>query len=136
MEAFSVEDCTPVIKDFYLSGETIHTQWSLGLLWEIMSDTFTSLTPTTNKPFTHHGVLSTVSVFYPLGLLAPITIQGSALLKELTSEPSDWVTLLLEDKLSRCEAWRYSLQDLKQIHVPHMYRSVFNHSPERVEVRE
>ncbi|KAL1280079.1 hypothetical protein QQF64_014679 [Cirrhinus molitorella] len=122
MEAFTPEDCAPVIKDLDLSGETSPTQRSLGLLWEIMTDTFTYSVSTVTKPFTRRGVLSTVnSVFDPLGLLAPVTIQGRALLRELTSEQSDWDSLLSEDKLSKWEAWRDSLQDLDQLHVPRTY---------------
>lgn len=112
MEAFPPEDCAPVIKDLDLSGETAPTQRSLGLLWEITSDTFTFSASTINKPFTRRGVLSPVnSVFdFPLGLLAPVTVQGRALLRELTSELSDWDTPLPQDKLSRWEAWRDSLK--------------------------
>ncbi|XP_034163934.2 uncharacterized protein LOC117598271 [Pangasianodon hypophthalmus] len=122
MEAFPPEDCAPVIKDLDLSGETSPMQRSLGLLWEITTDTFTYSTSTITKPFTRRGVLSTVnSVFDPLGLLAPVTIQGRALLRELTFEQSDWDTFLPEDKLSKWEAWRDSLQDLEQLHVPRTY---------------
>ncbi|XP_037617247.1 uncharacterized protein LOC119483203 [Sebastes umbrosus] len=122
MEAFPPEDCAPVIKDLDLNGENAPTQRSLGLLWEISSDTFTYSASTMNKPFTRRGVLSMVnSVFDPLGLLAPVTIQGRALLRELTSEQSDWDSPLPEDKSSRWEAWRDSLQDLKQLHVQRTY---------------
>ncbi|KAI2644797.1 Paraneoplastic antigen-like protein 5 [Labeo rohita] len=122
IEAFPLEDCAPVIKDLDLSGETSPTQRSLGLLWEITTDTFTYSASTITKPFTRRGVLSTVnSVFDPLGLVAPVTIQGRALLRELTSEQSDWDTILPKEKLSKWEAWRDSLQDLEQLHVPRTY---------------
>lgn len=120
--AFPPEDCVPVIKDLDLSGEAEPMQRSLGLLWEIRSDTFTFSASTVVKPFTRRGVLSTVnSVFDPLGLLAPVTIQGRALLRELTSELSDWDTPLPEDKLKKWENWRDSLQVLKELHVPRTY---------------
>nr|XP_021331373.1 uncharacterized protein LOC110439581 [Danio rerio] len=122
MEAFPPEDCAPVIKDLDLSGETSPTQRSLGLLWEISTDTFTYSTSTTTKPFTRRGVLSTVnSVFDPLGLLAPVTIQGRALLRELTSESADWDTSLPEVKLNKWVAWRSSLQELEKLHVSRTY---------------
>ena len=121
-EVFPLEDCAPVVKDLDLSGETAPTQRSLGLLWEITSDTFTYSASNVDKPFTRRGVLSTVnSIFDPLGLLAPVTIQGRALLRELTSELSDWDTPLPEDKSSKWEGWRDSLQDLKQLHVQRTY---------------
>lgn len=100
IDAFPSEDCVPVSKEVDLNKETVPTQRSLGLLWEITSDTFTYSTATDIKPFTRRGVLSTVnSIFDPLGLLAPVTIQGRALLRELTSEPSDWDAPLPEDKM-------------------------------------
>lgn len=54
------------------------------------------------NPFTQHGVLSIVnSVLDPLGLVDHVTIQGRALLRELSADMSDW--------------------DLKQLHVPQLY---------------
>lgn len=121
-KAFSPEDCVPVAKDLDLTGETPPAQRTLGLLWEITLDTFTYCTSATIRPFTRRGVLSTVnSVFDPLGLLAPVTIQGRALLRELTSGSSDWDEPLPADKLKKWEAWRESLQDLQQLHVPRTY---------------
>ncbi|XP_055367455.1 uncharacterized protein LOC114862962 [Betta splendens] len=120
-EAFSPEDCA-VVKNLDLSGKDTPTQRSLGLLWEIRTDTFTFSVPPNNKLFTRRGVLSTVSsIFDPLGLIAPVTIQGRAILRELTSEQSDWDTPLPADRLNQWEAWRNSLQDLKQLHVPRIY---------------
>lgn len=122
MEAFAPEDCAKAVKDFDFSGEAIPTQRSLGLLWEITTDTFTFAVSTANKPFTRRGVLSTVnSVFDPLGLLAPVTIQGRALLRELTADQSDWDAPIPAEKLTKWTAWRDMLQDLKHLHVPRTY---------------
>lgn len=52
MDSFSSVDCAPVIKDLDLNGESTPTQRSLGLLWEIASDTFTFSASTMDKPFT------------------------------------------------------------------------------------
>jgi len=95
------------------SGEAAPTQCSLGLLWEITNNTFTFSVVNEIKPFTCSGVLSTVnSIFDPLGFLAPVTIQGRALLWELTAELFDWETPL---------AWEDSLQDLRHLHVLRRY---------------
>ncbi|XP_011487025.2 uncharacterized protein LOC105356652 [Oryzias latipes] len=124
MQAFSPDDCAVVLKDLDLSGEETQSQRSLGLIWETVTDTFTFSVTTTSKPFTRRGVLSSVnSIFDPLGLLAPVTIQGRALLRELTVENSGWDTPLPEDKRSKWEAWRDSLKDLKELHVPRTYTS-------------
>ncbi len=63
------------------------------------------------------------SVFDNLGLLAPVMIQGRAQLRERISELSDWDTFLPEDKLSKWKAWKDSLQDLEQLHVPRTYKT-------------
>ncbi|XP_061769872.1 uncharacterized protein LOC133560876 [Nerophis ophidion] len=121
-KAFSPQDCAPVVKDLDLSGDFTPTQRSLGLLWEITSDTFTYFASPTNKPFTRRGVLSTVnSVFDPLGMLAPVTIQGRSLLRELTSELADWDMPLPEAKKNKWETWKESLQGLNKIHIPRRY---------------
>lgn len=122
LDAFPPKDCAAAIKDVDLSREASPTQRSLGLLWEIISDTFTFSVLSDTKPFTRRGILSKVnSVFDPLGFLAPVTIQGRALLKELKAELSDWDTPLLKVKLSKGEAWQDSLQDLRHLHVLRMY---------------
>lgn len=122
IDAFPPDDCVPISKEVDFDREPTFTQRSLGLLWETASDTFTYATATDIKPFTRRGVLSTVnSIFDPLGLLAPVTIQGRALLRKLTSELPDWDVPLPEDKLKDWEAWRDSLQCLQQLHVPRTY---------------
>lgn len=122
LQAFPPEDCAAVIKDVDVSGEAAPTQRSLGLLWEITSDTFTFSVTTDIKRFTRRGVLSTVnSVFDPLGFLSPVTIQGRALLRELTAELSDWDAPLPEEKLGKWKAWQDSLQELRHLHVPRTY---------------
>lgn len=122
LEAFAPEDCAAIVEGVDFCGEQVLTQRSLGLLWEIKSDTFTFSVDHDIKPFTRRGILSTVnSVFDPLGFLAPVTIQGRALLRELTAELSDWDTTLPEDKLNKWQAWRNSLMDLRHLHVPRTY---------------
>ena len=135
LEAFPSEDCAAVTKDVDLSGEAASTQRSLGLLWEMASDTFTFSVANTIKPFTRRGVLSTVnSVFDPLGFLAPVTIQGRLLLRELTAEQSGWDVPLPEDKFSKWKAWQESLQELRHLHVPRTYTSASLETAVRTEL--
>ena len=122
LKAFPVEDHAKDIKDFDLGGETIPTQRSLGLIWEVAADTFTFQASVSDKPFTRRGVLSTInSLFDPLGFVAPVTIQGKFLLRELSMEVSDWDAPLPQEKCGVWESWRDSLQDLQQLHIPRAY---------------
>ncbi len=121
LQAFAPED-RAVLKDLDLSGKATPVQRSLGLLWETMIDTFTFTISEHKKPFTRRGVLSTVnSIFDPLGMVAPVTIEGKSLLRELSVNACDWDTPLPEQKLKQWEAWRESLYDLSKLHIPHSY---------------
>lgn len=121
LQAFAPED-RAVLKDLDLSGEVTPAQRSLGLLWETMTDTFTFKVSKDKKPFTRRGVLSTVnSVFDPLGMVAPVTIEGKSLLREFSVNTSDWDAPLPEQKLKQWEAWRESLHDLSKLHIPRSY---------------
>ncbi|XP_060787641.1 uncharacterized protein LOC132892997 isoform X1 [Neoarius graeffei] len=81
LKAFPKEDHAENIKDLDLEGDTPHIQRSLGLTWEITSDTFSFQVSDDDKPYTRRGVLSTVNSLYdPLGFVAPVTIQGKLLL--------------------------------------------------------
>lgn len=86
MNAFSPEDRAKEMKDLDLSTDELPVQRSLGVSWNITTDTFTFQVPQSRKPFTCCGVLSVVnSLFDPLGFLAPVTIKGRLFLRELTN---------------------------------------------------
>lgn len=102
LEAFHPEDHPKGLKDFGLNKDPAPTQHSLGLCWKVTTDTFiTFAVADTNKLFTRRGVLSIVnSLFDPLGLVAPVFIQGRTLLQELSAGVGDWDMLLPKYKIS------------------------------------
>ena len=52
-------------------------QRSLGVYWDLQSDSFTFQVLLEEKPFTRRGVLLvTNSLYDPLGLAAPVIIKG------------------------------------------------------------
>ncbi|XP_060907695.1 uncharacterized protein LOC132984770 [Labrus mixtus] len=122
MPAFAPGDLAAGLKDLGFDEEALPVQRSLGLCWNIDSDTFTFKVSFSDKPFTRRGVLSTVnSLFDPLGLVVPVTIRGRALLRELSTEVHDWDTELPADNFDKWETWKKSLQDLSSLHLPRPY---------------
>lgn len=102
MQAFKPEELASDIKDLCLDSETLPTQRSLGLCWDINSDTFTFKVTVADKPYTRQGVLSIInSVFDPLGLAAPVTVRGRLLLRELATGVQDWDAPLPKEKESQ-----------------------------------
>ncbi|KAM9771204.1 uncharacterized protein ACBT44_004535 [Syngnathus typhle] len=72
-------------------------------------------------------------LFDPLGFVAPVTIQGKSLLRELTLEGTEWDVLLPQEKLKLWETWRDSLQELQHLHIPRAYTTT---SPSKAKQKE
>ncbi|XP_067282638.1 uncharacterized protein [Pseudorasbora parva] len=135
MDAFPNEDLAKDIKCLDLSTDDLPDQRSLGVQWNLTSDTFTFQVPDTEKPYTRRGVLSTVnSLFDPLGFLAPITIQGRLLLRELSSQTHEWDTPLPESRHEEWTRWCRSLQDLRSLNIPRTYVSIPLSEAENTEI--
>ncbi|KAK7891083.1 hypothetical protein WMY93_023046 [Mugilogobius chulae] len=119
---FPAEDRAKDIKDLDLFADDLPVQRSLGVIWNIMTDTFTFKIPEHTKPFTRRGVLSTVnSLFDPLGFLAPITIKGRMILRDITSDNVEWDAPLPQSKFEEWRRWQESLSVLKDLHIPRTY---------------
>ncbi|KAK7885901.1 hypothetical protein WMY93_025522 [Mugilogobius chulae] len=119
---FPAEDRAKDIKDLDLFADDLPVQRSLGVIWNIMTDTFTFKIPEHTKPFTRRGVLSTVnSLFDPLGFLAPITIKGRMILRDITSDNVEWDAPLPQSKFEEWRRWQESLSVLEDLHIPRTY---------------
>ncbi|XP_051788795.1 uncharacterized protein LOC114659410 [Erpetoichthys calabaricus] len=125
MDAFLKEDRAKDLQNLDLFVDDLPDQRSLGVRWNIMSDIFTFYAPETDRPYTRRGVLSTVnSLFDPLGFLAPVTIRGRLLLRELSRHGSDWDTNLPESMHEQWVQWQSSLQCLRGIQIPRIYSAI------------
>lgn len=135
MQAFPSSEYAKDLKDLDLDIDSPPVQRSLGLNWDLSNDTFTFRVASTTKPFTRRGVLATVnSLFDPLGLVAPITIQGKLLLRELTHDTVDWDEPLPAEKEAEWITWRDSLQALECFETPRCYTSPSVSNAQRVEL--
>ncbi len=122
MHAFSPADYAKDLKHLNLDTDSPPLQRSLSLSWDLQNDAFTFHVNLSDKPFTRRGVLATVnSLFDPLGVVAPITIQGKLLLHELSNTKSDWDAPLSTEKEVEWNLWKDSLQDLEQLRIPRTY---------------
>ena len=66
--------------------------------------------------YTRRGILSTInSIYDPIGCLAPVTIQGKILLRELMVEIKEWDEPLPLEKARDLENWKESLRDVETI---------------------
>ncbi|KAF7650075.1 hypothetical protein LDENG_00131880 [Lucifuga dentata] len=135
MQAFPSADLAKDLKDLELDTDILPVQRSLGLSWNIQSDKFTFHVAVGERPFTRRGVLTTVnSLFDPLGLVAPITVQGKLLLRELTKSTGDWDAPLPAEKEAEWLAWKDSLKDLAHFETPRAYTTTSLSSAPRKEI--
>lgn len=78
------------------------------------------------------GILSTVNSLYdPLGFVAPITIQGKALVRDISTEDYDWDTPLPKEKEIQWNVWKDSLMELKQLQIQRTSCFSTRHSTQR-----
>ncbi|XP_041366820.1 uncharacterized protein LOC121381553 [Gigantopelta aegis] len=76
MNAFPTDDLAKDLKDLDLGVDSLPQQCSLGLIWDLETDTFGFQVCTEEKPFTKWGILSTInSLFDPIGFVAPVDLH-------------------------------------------------------------
>ncbi|KAG1924823.1 hypothetical protein F2P79_025910, partial [Pimephales promelas] len=122
MEAFPSCERAKDLKNLDFEKDPIPLQRSLGISWDLKADCFTFKASQDHKPFTRRGILSTVNSLYdPLGFVCPVTMQGKALVRELSTTQQDWDTILPLDKREKWEAWTSSLAELDQLQISRAY---------------
>jgi len=112
-------ECASALASLDLTSDPLPQERSLGVLWDTERDQFTFHHDSSSKPNTRRGVLSTVaSVFDPIGLIAPFTLQGRIILQESCRSNSDWDTPLEQSLLNRWSAWKSDLTNVCKIAIP------------------
>ncbi|XP_063397214.1 uncharacterized protein LOC134681506 [Mytilus trossulus] len=122
MNAFPQEELAKNLKEIDLDCDRLPSQRSLGINWDLDSDSFTFQIDSGIKPFTRRGVLSTInSIYDPLGFIAPVVIKGKLLMRSLIQESQDWDSPLSPQQYSEWKDWKTSLVDLEHVKIPRTY---------------
>lgn len=125
IEAFPSGDLAGQFRDLDMDVGALPAQLSLGLCWDLENDTFTFKMSDRNKPFTRRGVLSTInSVYDPLGFLAPVTIRGKILLRDMVAGTKDWDDPISEEFKTHWDEWESCLHSLTSLQIPRTYHQV------------
>lgn len=125
MKAFGTEDLAKELKELDIGEGTLPVQRSLGISWNLDTDSFLFYPSPELKPATRRGVLSTVnSVFDPLGFVSPITVQGKLFLRSLIHSSIDWDAPLTDEQITWWNEWRQSLGLLTELKIPRVYTSM------------
>lgn len=125
MSAFASDDLAKdlkALKDLDIGKDQLPVQRSLGLNWDLMSDTYTFRATAAKKPYTRRGILSVINSLYDsLGLVAPVTIWGKMILRKIVTDSSDWDSPLPEQYRSEWESQNTELQYLEEVNIHRTY---------------
>ena len=111
------------LKELNLDLDSLPLERALGVEWCVESDCFQFRIHLQDKPCTRRGILSTVSsIFDPLGLVAPLLLEGKNILQVLCRGKVDWDDPIPEETKARWEKWRLDLQQLRSVTIPRCYK--------------
>ncbi|XP_061167901.1 uncharacterized protein LOC133176855 [Saccostrea echinata] len=118
MDDFEPGDLAKGIVDMDFEKDT-PTQRSLGLLWDLGSDSFKFSISTETKTTTRRGILSVINSLYdPLGFISPVTLNGKLILRKIVASTCDWDDPLPDDLLTEWNAWSRTLSKLEDLRLP------------------
>ena len=110
------------MKDLDLNFDELPMEWALGLQWSVESDTLHFSYTSIDRQLSRRSVLATVASLYdPLGLIAPYTLQGKKILQRMCSKGTGWDDPPSEDLLPTWETWKADLKQLKHLTIPRCY---------------
>ena len=90
------------VLDLDLNAGVLPVERTLGVQWNVDTDTLTFKITARDKPPTRRGILSaTSSVYDPLGLLAPFILLAKKLIQDLCKKGYDWDEHIGEDESLR-----------------------------------
>lgn len=75
-----------------------------------------------------------MSLFDPLGLLSPLSIQGKIILQDISREGTAWNEEVTEDTANQWTAWLENLQQAEQLRIPRHYAGILGQSSQNVQL--
>lgn len=110
------EDRGKDLRSLDLEKDQLPTHHALGLLWSVEENTFRFDIKVTDKLHTRRGILS---VYDPLGFLAPLTLPVKQLLQELRGQRYGWDEPIPIVQSMQWVRWIQDLHKLNDFSVPH-----------------
>ncbi|XP_022806184.1 uncharacterized protein LOC111343295 [Stylophora pistillata] len=104
---------------------TLPTERALGVIWDVQRDAFLFKIKPKELADTRRKVISlTVSVFDPIGFLAPFIVRAKIFLQSLWKLRQGWDEKIPEETQQEWSVWQKELQSLAEFSVPRFYRLV------------
>ncbi len=129
VEALPVEDRGRSVQDLDFRHDSLLSQRSLGVQWDLERDSSTFRVTLPESRYTRRGLRSVINSAYdPLGVAAPVVLKGKLLLRMLVmlgkknnDTPLGWDDPLPKDLMTEWNLWKDALKDLEDIVLPRCY---------------
>ncbi len=106
-QSLDPKDLAKDLKNVDLTCDKLPIERALGISWCVESDSFQFKIVLKDRPLTRRGILSSVGCLYdPLGLIAPVVLQGKQILQQMCADKSDWDDPLPEYLHSKWQQWQ------------------------------
>jgi hypothetical protein len=123
LHSITAGDRADRVKNLDLDKDLLPMERALGVAWCVESDTFRFRVVIHEYATTRRGMLSTVcSIFDPLGLIAPVTLQGKIMLQTLCKEQYDWDEPLPDHLKVAWEKWLSELPGLGKLAISRCFK--------------
>jgi len=135
IQAVPPEDRAKGLQELDLTRDPLPIERTLGIMWCTQTDSFQFCIVIQDRPLTRGGILSTsISVYDPFGLLAPLILRGKQILQDLCRESAGWDNLISNQLRLRWEQWRDELRLLEDLKIPRCYKPEEFGDPKVVEL--
>lgn len=135
IQAVPPEDRAKGLQELDLTRDPLPIERTLGIMWCTQTDSFQFRIVIQDRPLTRGGILSTsISVYDPFGLVAPLILLGKQILQDLCRESAGWDDLISNQLRPRWEQWRDELRLLEDLKIPRCYKPEEFGDPKVVEL--
>ena len=129
LDALPTDDIAEDLK--HIDFDDSPSKRTLGVIWDLSSDSFIAKAEVPEAPFTKRGVLSVInSYFDPIGIAAPVILGGRLIQRKVLPSKDrmtedlkacSWDTLLPDAYIPMWEAWKSSLSDSEALRIPRCF---------------
>ena len=120
-----VEHDTHCEEGTELPSDPLSVDRVLGVRWFVKHDKLGFHISITDQPSTRRGILSTVaSIYDPLGLAAPVILQGKQIVQDVCRDNLDWDDPLPDTIKPKWIKWQQELPYLEHMKITRCYKPV------------
>ena len=116
LETIPKYERAPSVLDSDLFNDNLPLERTLGVQWNVDTDTFTFKVVPKDKPFTRRGILSvTSSVYDLLGLVSLVVVSAKKLLQDLCRKKLGWNDVIASEEAMHWKTWLANLPKLSRV---------------------